>query len=97
MNHGVGAVDCLNLRSLNPLLNFDKQRFADKLSRLAPLASGSDALAVGVRLPVPSSFLSRDRTKRVRQAVPLQPGSAPRALSRFGGYLIMLDRCVNSW
>ena len=31
-------------------------------------------LVVGVRLAVPSSFLSRDRTQRVRQAVPLQPG-----------------------
>ncbi len=33
-----------------------------------------NCLVVGVRLAVPSSFLSRDRTKRVRQAVPLQPG-----------------------
>ena len=36
-----------------------------------------DFLVVGVRLVAPSSFLSRDRTKRVRQAVPLQSGSAP--------------------
>ena len=39
-------------------------------------------LVVGVRLAVPSSFLSRDRATRVRQAVPLQPGRQRRAPSR---------------
>jgi hypothetical protein len=35
----------------------------------------SAALDVGVRLAVPYSFLSRNQTKRVRQAVPLHPDS----------------------
>ncbi len=37
------------------------------------LRGGAAARVVGVRLAVPSSFLSPGRTKRVRQAVPLQP------------------------
>jgi len=33
-----------------------------------------NTVVVGVRLAVPFSRIVRDRTKRVRQAVPLQPG-----------------------
>jgi hypothetical protein len=28
MNHGAGATDCLDIRRVNPLLNFHKERFA---------------------------------------------------------------------
>ena len=48
-----------------------------------PMASAPPTL-VRVRLAVPTSILSRARTKRVRQAVPLQPGSAPWPLSKTG-------------